>query len=334
MKRKIKLGVLLLLFLNVLAFSSCKKVVEPEKSFPELVSEMNSYKLVGKLESMFPSGTKECEVVVYYKEPNLYRVELTNAGNNEPQVMIKNNEGIYVLLPAVNKIFKVESSWPDNSSYPYILQSLSKDIISDEDLITIKEETTTTLEFNAKMFDNAVATKQKVIFDNETSLPKEVLIYDDLDSLILRFVVEKIEVDINIDEEKFKVNDSMSSLRVSYAEDPLAFDRLITYPTYYPSGASLIAENISGTTNDKSVCMKFGGDTPFTVIEQYVLSTDNTKTTYVSGSIYTMGGAVCIASNNTIFFYDSGMEYTLASTHLDYVTLIQVGESLRSSNIK
>lgn len=334
MKTKIKIGVLLLIFFNVFMISSCKKVVEPEKSFPEMVSEMSSYKLEGKLESMFPSGTKECEVVVYYKEPNLFRVELTNAGNNEPQVMIKNEQGIYVLLPTVNKIFKVDSSWPDNSSYPYILQSLSKDIISDENLITLKEDSTTTLEFNAKMFDNAVVTKQKVIFDNTTALPKEVLIYDDLDSLIVRFVVDKIEVDAKIDNELFKVNDAMSALRVSYTEDPLSFDRLITYPTYYPSGSSLIAENVVGDVNQKTAFMKFGGDTPFTVIEQYVHSTDDTKTTYVSGNIYIMGGAICVAANNTIFFYDAGIEYTLASNHLDYVTLIKVGESLRTANIK
>ena len=50
---------------------------------------------------MFPSGNKECEVVAYYKSPNLYRVELKNVGNNEPQIMIKNQDGIYVLLPSV-----------------------------------------------------------------------------------------------------------------------------------------------------------------------------------------------------------------------------------------
>ena len=47
-----------------------------------------------------------------------------------------------------------------------------------------------------------------------------------------------------------------------------------------------------------------------------------------------MGGAICIASNNTIFFYDSGMEYTVASNHLNYNTLIMMGESLRDSNEK
>ena len=334
MNKLLRYFLFLLLFFTTLTFVSCKKEEVIEKSFPEIVQELKSYKLVGRLESNFPTGTKECEVVVYYKSPNLYRVELTNAGNNEPQVMIKNNEGIYVLLPTVNKIFKVESSWPYNSSYPYILQSLSKDIISDENLITKVENDKTYLEFNAKMFDNAVVSKQKVTFNNNTNMPEEVLIYDDANALIMRFVVNSIDQNANIDDLKFKVNDSMSSLRLNYASNPISFDRLVTYPTFYPNDASLVAENVVGTTDEKTVFMKFGGDTPFTIIEQYVMSYEETKTNYVSGDIYVMGGAICVASNNTIFFYDSGIEYTVASNHLDYNTLIMMGESLRNSNEK
>lgn len=334
MNKLLKYFIFLLILISSFSLISCKKEEAIEKSFPEIVQELNSYKLVGRLESNYPTGTKECEVVVYYKNPNLFRVELTNAGNNEPQVMIKNNDGIFVLLPVVNKIFKVESSWPNNSSYPYILQSLSKDIISDENLITIKENNKTYLEFNAKMFDNAVVSKQKVTFNNDTNMPEEVLIYDETDSLIMRFIVNKIEQNINIDDLKFKVNDSMASLRLSYASNPISFDRLVSYPTYFPEGASLVAENVVGTVNDKTVFMKYGGDSPFTIIEQYVMAYEDTKTIYASGNIYIMGGAICIASNNTIFFYDSGMEYTVASNHLNYNTLIMMGESLRDSNEK
>lgn len=334
MKKLIKVGIILLLFVCLLTISSCKKTVDVEKNFPEIVAEIKSYKVTGKLESLFPSGIKECEVVVYYQSPNLFRVELKNAGNNEPQIMIKNNDGIYVLLPAVNKIFKINSSWPDNSSYPYILQSLSKDIIGDDNLISTKDENIETLEFNAKLFDNATITKQKVTFNRKTGLPNEVLVYDDQDTLITRFIYNSIDLDYNIDNNLFKVNETMTSARLSMAEDPFTFDRLISYPTYYPDGTSLENENTSGIGDNRRVIMKYSGETPFTVIEQYITSTENTKTEYLSGYIYTMGGAICILSNNTIFFYDGGMEYHVASTTLNYPTMIQMGESLRTANSK
>lgn len=334
MKKLTKIIIFLLMFLCVVTLTSCKKETAVEETFPELVSNLKSYKLVGKLESMFPSGTKECEVTVYYKNPNLYRVELKNAGNNEPQIMIKNVDGIYVLLPAVNKIFKVNSSWPENSSYPYLLQSLSKDIIGDDNLQITKDENQTTLEFKAKQFNNAVVTKQKVTFNNETNLPEEVLIYDDQNTLIMRFTVTTISTNIEVDDKYFKVNDSMSTARLSYVDSPISFDRLITYPTYYPDKTTLQQETTLGEGENKRVIMKYSGDAPFTIIQQYVVNTENVKTEYISGDIYTMGGAICILANNTIQFYDSGIEYTLASTTLDYCTLIQMGESLRTADLK
>lgn len=334
MKKLTKTIVFLLVFLCAVTLTSCKKETKVEESFPELVSKLKSYKLVGKLESMFPSGTKECEISVYYKQPNLYRVELKNAGNNEPQIMIKNNEGIYVLLPAVNKIFKINSNWPNNSSYPYILQSLSKDIIGDDNLLINKDKNNTTLEFKAKQFNNAMVTKQKVTFDNETKMPQEVLIYDDQDTLLVRFKVDKIDTNIEVDDKYFKVNDSMSTARLTYASSPIDFERLITYPTYYPEKTTLQQENTMGNGGTKRVIMKYSGESPFTIIEQYVINTEQIKTEYVSGDIYTMGGAICILANNTIQFYDSGIEYTVASTSLDYYTMIHVGESLRTADLK
>lgn len=326
--------IILLLFLVSLTLCSCKKEKNVEKTFPEIVNNLKSYKLTGKLESMFPSGTKECEVVVYYKQPNQYRVELTNAGNNEPQIMIKNNDGIFVLLPTVNKMFKVNNSWPNNSSYPYILQSLSKDIIKDELLTKVQDDNTTTLEFNAKIFNNAVVTKQKVIFDNETTLPKEVLIYDDQETLLTRFVVNNIELDKELENSLFEVNNAMIEERHVYVNNPISFDRVVSYPTYFPVGATIISENTVGTQTNKKVIMKYGGENPFTIVESYITGTDSVKTEYVDGEIYTMGGAICIACNNTIRFYDSGMEYIIASSSLDYPTLVMMGESLRVVDVK
>ena len=71
-----RLCLLLCLFITGLFITSCKKNKPVEQTFPEIVNKLKSYKLKGKLESNFPSGTKECNITTYYKSPNLYRVEL------------------------------------------------------------------------------------------------------------------------------------------------------------------------------------------------------------------------------------------------------------------
>ena len=127
----------------------------------------------------------------------MYRVELQNPNTVETQIMIKNADGVYVLVPSINKTFKVNSSWPANSSYPYLLQSISNDIISDSNMITKKEGKDTTLELKAKLFNGDQNTTQKIIFD-ENKMPKEVLLYDKNHNLLTRFVVKSIEQNLSL----------------------------------------------------------------------------------------------------------------------------------------
>ena len=74
--RKSKKIFLLMMILLTTLLVSCKKNTNIVETFPEKITNLTSYKLVGKLETMFPTGTKECEVTAYYQKPDLYRVEI------------------------------------------------------------------------------------------------------------------------------------------------------------------------------------------------------------------------------------------------------------------
>lgn len=145
-----------------MTLTGCKKKKQVETTFPEIVNKLTSYKLVGRLESTFPSGTKECNVTTYYRSPGEYRVEIQNPNVNETQIMVKNNSGVYVIIPSINKTFKVNSSWPENMSYPYLLQSLSNDIVQDSNLRTTTEGKSTIVELKAKLFTEDETTTQKL----------------------------------------------------------------------------------------------------------------------------------------------------------------------------
>ena len=161
----------------------------------------------------------------------MYRVELQNPNTVETQIMIKNADGVYVLVPSINKTFKVNSSWPANSSYPYLLQSISNDIISDSNMITKKEGKDTTLELKAKLFNGDQNTTQKIIFD-ENKMPKEVLLYDKNHNLLTRFVVKSIEQNPSLDQQLFKTTESLETLNVYYKENPIEYERLVTCLLY------------------------------------------------------------------------------------------------------
>lgn len=334
MKRKIlKVCFIISILLVSLCISSCKKNNPVEESFPEIVNNLTSYKLTGKLESNFPSGTKECNITTYYNAPNMYRVELQNPNTVETQIIIKNDNGVFVLVPSINKTFKVNSSWPSTSSYPYLLQSLSQDIISDTNMVTKKEGNNTVLELKARLHHSDINTSQKIIF-GENKMPKEVLTYDQNLNLLNRFVINSIEQNLSLDKSLFVENESMDVLFEYFKENPMEYDRLVSYPTYYPEQTSLVEESITGDSKNRVAIMKFSGSTHYTIVQKFINCLEENVSEYVNGDIYVMGGVCAFVSENNIVFYSDGIQYQLASNTVDTLEMIKMGDSLTNNDIK
>jgi sporulation protein ydcC len=333
MKKILKLSLLFVIMGLIFTISGCKKKKPVESSFPEIVNKLTTYKLVGRLESTFPSGTKECQITTYYRSPGEYRVEIQNPNVNETQIMVKNTTGVFVIIPSINKTFKVNSNWPSNMSYPYLLQSLSNDIVGDTNLTTTKEGNNTIVELKAKLFNEDESTTQKIIFD-ENNLPKEVLTYDKNKNLLTRFVVQTIDQNPSLNDELFSATETLETLNVVYQENPLTFERMISYPTYYSEGTSLKEENITGDANNKLAVMTFSGTTHFTIVQKFVNYSKEAKYEYVNGDIYIMGGVFTFVNGNNIQFYENGVEYTIASNTIECMEMIKMAESLRTTDGK
>lgn len=99
-------------------------------------------------------------------------------------------------------------------------------------------------------------------------MPKEVLLYDKNHNLLTRFVVKSIEQNLSLDQQLFKTSESLETLNVYYKENPIEYERLVTYPTYFPEGTSLKEEVITGDAMNKFAIMKFGGTTNYTIIQK------------------------------------------------------------------
>ena len=312
---------------SLLSLTSCKKGSKKVDDFPEFVSNLESYKVTGKLYSVFPTGTKESLITVYFQKPEMYRVEIDNETNGDKQIILKNGSDVFVLLPSVNKSFKLKSGWPINSSYSYLLQSISKDYVNDDEKLIKEEEDVTKVEMKIKLFENAAASKEVVTFSNETGLPTEVSIFDDTNNLMSRFVFLNIEQNPKLDSTLFKKQDTLTSSMEIF--NSIEYNREKTYPTFYPVDTKLEHEKTySNELNERTYIMTFGGSQNYTIIEQEVLKSETNKTAYVDGDIYILGDAVSIIGTSSLTFFQSGMEYTLASTEVNMYDLIKMAYSL------
>ena len=323
-----KIILMFIMLLGVLVLSGCNSKKETKESFLEMLSNAKSYKVDGLLETFFENGRKQNDFTVYYKKDDCYKVELQNMENTDKQIILKNDEGVYVLIPSVNKNFKIKSSWPSNASYPYLLQSLAQDIVNDKEAIVTETETTYTVQTKTKMHTDADATNQKIIFSKETNLPTEVLVYENDGDLFMRCVYSHIDLEYNVNDEEFDVEKSMTTAYLSYGEDGLVFNnRTFSLPTYTPQGLTLKSnQNVKDGEDARSV-MLFTGESNLTIIQELLNYQDEVNVSVEEGQLIMVMGNVGILSNNYVKFVFEGIEYTVASNTLAVNELINVSAS-------
>lgn len=317
-----------LLFIMSVVLVGCKEEKTTTEGFMEKLSNVEGYKVEGVLETFFENGRRQNEFEVFYKNPDCIKVVLQSVENNDKQIVLKNSEGVHVLVPSVNKSFKIKSTWPTNASYPYLLQSLSQDLANDNDKITIDNETTYTVQTKTKLHTDGDAITEKIIFSKETNLPTEVLIYETDGDLFMRCVFTTIDLEYKPSDDEFNIEKSMESAYLTFGENGLVFNnRSFELPTYCPEGLKLKSnENVKKGEEARSV-MLFTGEQNLTIVQELVNYNESIKTANENGEVIMVMGNIGIINDNSIKFIFEGIEYTIASNSLSKQELYNVSSS-------
>ena len=88
----------LAIFFFLLILVGCGKYGEDDiiNDLKKKVEKADSYRIVGVLEITNNDDTYQYDVDASYKEKENYRVSLTNKANNHEQIILKNDDGVYV----------------------------------------------------------------------------------------------------------------------------------------------------------------------------------------------------------------------------------------------
>ena len=158
---------ILLLFISLLLLTGCGKVDKDKliKNFKDAVESSKSYVLESKMEIYNAEDTFNYDIKVSYMDDDYFKVDMVNTLSNHEQIILRNNNEVYVVTPSLNKSYKFVSEWPYNSSQSYILNSLVKDIDNDEEIEFNKEEDGYSLIVDVDYPNNANLKYEKLTFD-------------------------------------------------------------------------------------------------------------------------------------------------------------------------
>ena len=123
----------LLLMAMILALSGCgqKNSKDIVKDLSDRIDKMSGYKMNAVLTLQTGKEPQSYNVEVWHNKPDLYRVALTSEQKDITQIILRNDEGVFVLTPHLNKSFRFQSGWPENHGQVYLYESLVKSIIND-----------------------------------------------------------------------------------------------------------------------------------------------------------------------------------------------------------
>lgn len=320
---------LLLFFFSIFLFAGCGKYGEKDviKDFSKKVDDAKSYYIDGTLEIVNNDNVYNYDVEVAYKEKNYYRVSLTNTSNNHTQVILKNDDGVYVVTPALNKSFKFQSDWPYSNSQIYLLESLVQDIKDDDDRIFKETKDGYSFMTAVNYPNNRNLVKQKINLSKKLKL-KKVQVYNSDSVICMTMEYKKIDYSPTFKKNYFSLNTVMKTYSVEDTVEQTGVLEESIYPLMIPSGTRLTNEEKIDKGNGERIIMTFDGEKPFLLVEETANIENEFTVVPTYGEPYQLMDTLGVMTNNSLNWTTNGIEYYLVSDVLNQEELVEVAQSI------
>lgn len=321
----------LLLLLSLLVVTGCSKNSEQNvlKNMSKDINNSKGYILTGKLEVVNNDDTYNYQVTSAYKKGDYYRISLKNTANDHEQIILKNDEGVYVLTPSLKKSFKFQSDWPYNNSQVYLLQSIIQDIENDNKATMAKDKNNYIFTSTVNYPNNRNLIKQKVTVDNKLTVKKvEVLNDNDIPKITLN--VKSIDKSPKFGKNYFEIEDIMSAFEDTDTKDTKQTSSIddIIYPLVVPEGTKLKSEEKLTKTGGERVILTFEGEKPFLLVEETAKQEDELTIIPTIGEPYMFMDTIGALSDNSLTWSSGNMEYYLVSDVMNQEELVEIASSI------
>jgi outer membrane lipoprotein-sorting protein len=316
----------------MLALTGCVEKGKDDivKDLDAKVKSMKGYEAEAKLSIKTGTEVQEYDVDIWHSKPSFYRVSLKNAKRDQSQIILRNTDGVFVLTPALNKSFRFQSDWPQNSSQSYLYESLVRDIIKDKEATFKSTDKNYVFSTKTNYQNHNMIPKQEITLDKKNLAPVSVKLLDSDSNVLVEVAFSKMKFDAKFDKGAFDMKKNMSGAQmevptVAKENKPFA----VLYPTELPEGMKMKEEKELQTSNGKRVIVTYGDSKKsLTLIQEKAKASPTSDPISVSGEPVDLGFAVGVLTENGVTWSHEGVEYTLASKGLEQHEILSVARSI------
>lgn len=297
-----------------------------EDRLQQTLGSLNSYLLEGVMEVAEGEDTKSYDVSVKYlkqDDQDYFRVAMKDSGMDQEQEIIRNAEGVFVVTPTLNQIFKFQGNWPSNSLKPYLLQSM-REIAADESAQIEQTEEGYQISAGVIYPNNRNFTQQEMVFSDDLKI-KSVQIFDDDHVLQMKMLFSKVDYEPGLTAEDFQVP---QQLEKETAAEPITDEDLPLMPM---ETFGAVLSNSSVVENDGKVqyVLEYTGEKNFTIVEEVAESEETTQTIIMSGSLVDGLNMVGRYDGNHMTSVINSVRYTIYSDDLSEEEMSAVLQSMQ-----
>lgn len=310
------------------------------KRFSDDVNNSKSYTILAKMKILSDEEEFDYNLDIKYLKDNYYKVILNNTSNNHEQIILRNDDGVYVITPSLNKSFKFDSSWPNNSSQAYLLNSLLNDMNNDKKMTLKESKGKYIITAKVNYPNNEELVKEDIYFDNKMNL-KKVIVYDkdENERIIVEF--NKIDLKASLSSSDFKLDEYIQNLDDSKKEsdcegtncDKTTSNILedIIYPLYLPGNTFLTSSETINTDNGKRIILTFAGEKDFTIVEELATKADEFEISPVFGDPVLLNDTLGVIENNSVKWTKGNISYYLTSNNLSTSEMATIASSMNET---
>ena len=275
------------------------------------------------------------EIEVSHKTPSYYRVNLKNAQKDQSQMILRNNDGVFVLTPALNKSFRFQSEWPKNSSQAYLYESLIKDIIEDKEAKFTATKEHYVFETKTRYQNNQMFPTQEITLKKSDLTPVSVKVMDTDKNALVKVEFSTMKFNVNFDKKEFDMEKNLTSAQLEIpVMAELGNDEFsVKYPTE-SLNIELVDEKELTTENGKRVILTYEGEKSFTLVQERVVVSPVSSLKTVRGNPVDLGFTIGAISKNSIAWNYQGVEYMIASKDLTEEEMVMIARSVQGGTIK
>lgn len=139
--------------------------------------DVNNYKSTATMTVQMDNNPQTYYVETWFEAPDVYRIQLGDANKHINQIIVRNQNGMFIVSPALQKVFRFNGNWAQNQGHIYLYDQVLQQIIAGKDVKMSKAGDNYVFEMPVES-GNDVVVKQRVEIAGGSLHPKRIVLYD------------------------------------------------------------------------------------------------------------------------------------------------------------